>query len=85
MTFGYFIRNLLEEFQFVLISSTNEIYQHETSNTSILIFLTLAILMIFVYIFIFIWIQFLIFLYYRINEAEHNKLGELFREVKSKK
>ena len=85
MTFGYFIRKLLDVSQFVLISSTNEIYLHETSNTNRSISLTFAILMIFAYVFIFIWIQFLIFSYYRIDEAEHNKLGELFRGAKSNK
>ena len=70
---------------FVLISSTNEIYQHETSNTNRLISLNFAIIIIFTYVFIFIWIQFLIFSYYRIDEAEHNKLVELFRGVKSNK
>ena len=85
MTFKYFIKNLLDVSQFVLISSTNEIYQHETSNTNRSISLTFVILMIFAYVFIFIWIQFLIFSSYRINKAEYNKLEELFRGIKSNK
>ena len=56
MTFGYFIRNLLEVFQFVLISSTNEIYLHKTLNTNRSISLTFAILMIFaMFLFLFLF------------------------------
>ena len=33
MTFSYFIRNMLEILQFVLISSINEIYEYDTSSS----------------------------------------------------
>ena len=78
MTFGYYIRNYLELSQFILISSVNEIYQLNTSETLRLISFIYAILMIALFAFVLIVINYLIFSQYEINDEGHNKLEEFF-------
>ena len=85
LTFSFYIRNVLEMSQFVLISSTNEIFNFNIKNHMRLISFIYAILVIWVYIFLFVLIQYLIFSSYRLNENQHNRLGEFFSGLKEDK
>ena len=78
MTFGYYIRSSLEISQFILISSINEIYEFNISETLRLVSFVYAILMIAWYILILIIVNYLIFSHYQLNEENHNKLSEFF-------
>ena len=85
MTFGFFIRNALEMSQFILISSINEIYQHETVTLLRIVSFIYAILMLLLFVITLFSIVYLSFSSYRLKEKEHNKLGELFRGLKNTK
>ena len=85
LTFSFYIRNALEMSQFILISSTNEIYNFNITNHMRLISFIYAILVIGAYIFLFVLVQYLVFSSYRLNENQHNKLGEFFSGLKEDK
>ena len=85
MTFSFYIRNALEMSQFILISSTNEIFNYNIASHTRLISFIYAILVIGTYIFLFVLIQYLTFSSYRLNENQHNKLGEFFSGLKEDK
>ena len=85
LTFSFYIRNVLEMSQFILISSTNEIFYCNISSHMRLISFIYAILVIGAYIFLFVLIQYLTFSSYRLNENQHNKLGEFFSGLKEDK
>ena len=82
LTFGYYIRVLLEINGLMIISSLNEIYQFNTSDRLRSFSLVIAI---FTFIF---WISFLVFIIIvmiRSTEAadnEESKLGEFFSGLK---
>ena len=78
MTFGYYIRNILEISQFILISSVFEIYGLNTSEFSRLVSFIFAILMVICYCSILGFVNYLIFSNYEIDEDKHNKLEEFF-------
>ena len=85
MTFGYYIRSILEVNQYILISSINEISNFNTSSifriisiASAFIFLILCILLIGV-------VAYLSLSSYEKFENEHNKIGEFFQGVKNGK
>ena len=71
--------------QFILISSTNEIFNYNVESHTRLISFIYAILVIGAYIFLFVLIQYLTFSSYRLNENQHNKLGEFFSGLKGDK
>ena len=85
LTFSFYIRNALEMSQFILISSTNEIFIFNIASHMRLISFIYAILVIGAYIFLLALIQYLIFSSYRLNENQHNKLGEFFSGLKEDK
>ena len=85
LTFSFYIRNALEMSQFILISSISEIFNYNISNLMRLISFIYASLVIGAYIFLFILIQYLTFSSYRLNENQHNKLGEFFSGLKGDK
>ena len=85
LTFSFYIRNVLEISQFVFISTTNEIFEHNTSSTDRLISFIFTIFVVVLYVSLWVFIQFLIFSDYRLSENEHNKLGEFFSGLKSNK
>ena len=85
LTFSFYIRNALEMSQFILISSTNEIFNYNIESHMRLISFIYAILIIGAYIFLFVLIQYLTFSSYRLNENQHNKLGEFFSGLKGDK
>ena len=83
LTFDYYIRNMLEASQFILISSVYEIYKLNTESDLRIVSLSIAILMV-VWFIILLWlVNFLIFFKYELNEDRHNKLGEFFLGLKS--
>ena len=83
--FGYFIRNTLEISQFILISSINEIYCYNTSDSYRLISFIFSILMVLIYMAVISFVVYLIISSYRLYEDTHNKLEEVFRGLKQNK
>ena len=85
MTFDFYIRNVMEMSQFLLISSINEITVNNTSDTHKSISFAFSILIIIWFVSLLSLIQFLIFSSYRLKENDHNKLGEFFSGLKYNK
>ena len=69
--------------QFILISSINEIYQNDTTKILKIISYIYAIFLLLLFIFLLCFVLYLTFSTYRLNENEHNKLGEFFRGLKN--
>ena len=84
-TFDYFIRNTLEIAQFIMISSFNEIYEHNTTSNYRIVSLVVAFVMIFYFALVLCLIIYLTFSSHRLKEDEHNKLGEFFKGLKQNK
>ena len=85
MTFSFYIRNTLELSQFILVSSTNEIYQIKTSNPYQIASYIFSILMIVLYLMIITSTVYLALSSYKLEKEKHNKLGELFTDLKNSK
>ena len=85
MMFGYFIRNALEMSQFILISSINEIYISNISETNRLISFIFSVLILLFFTLMVGFAIYLSFSSYRLNEDKHNKLGEYFRGFKQER
>ena len=88
LTFGYYIRSLLEINQLLLISLTYEIYKFNASNFVRIVSLSTAILLLLLSIVCFILIIFTIiiaFSSYQVDENEHNKLEEIVKGIKTDK
>ena len=85
MVLGYFIRNGLEMSQFILISSSNEIYQWDKTDFYRLLSFVFSILMILIFVLVVFLILYLTFSTYRLNEREHNLLEEFFRGIQQNK
>ena len=85
MVLGYFIRNGLEMSQFILISSVNEIYQWDTTDSYRIFSFVYSISMILIFVLIVIFVLYLTFSTYRLNEREHNLLEEFFRGIQQNK
>ena len=84
MTFGYFIRTILEMTQILLISSINEVYTANTLETLEIASFIIAILILWAFILLNVFIFYLALSPYRVEEDEHNKFGELFSGIKMK-
>ena len=82
MIFSFFIRNILEASQFILISSIYEISKGNTTNFYRFISLLFSILSIFMYAIVIIILQYLTFSSYKLIEGKHNMLEEFFRGLK---
>ena len=82
MIFSYFIRNILESSQFILISSIYEINKRNTTSFYRSISLSFSILTIILYAIVIIILQYLTFSSYKIIEGKHNMLEEFFRGLK---
>ena len=85
MTFSFYIRNTLELSQFILVSSTNEIYQIKTSNPFQIASYIFSILMIALYLMIITSTVYLALSSYKLEKEKHNYLGELFTDLKNSK
>ena len=85
MVLGYFIRTGLQMSQFILISSVNEIYQWDTTDSYRLFSFVFSISMILIFVLVAIFVLYLTFSTYRLNEREHNLLEEFFRGIQQNK
>ena len=85
MTFGYYIRFALELNQILLISSYSEIYLFSLSSSLKIISLVISFLMLFLCLGFIIIPIYLTFSSYKLEENEHNKLGDFFIGLKSQK
>ena len=85
LTFGYYIRLLMEINEFVLVSSINEVNSAKSFEGYLVISFGFAVLLI---IGSLVWIIVALFLSlssYQIIDKEHNKLSEFFNGFKAKK
>ena len=85
MVLGYFIRSGLQTSQFILISSFNEIYQWDTTDSYRLTSFLFSVSMILIFLLVVIFVLYLTFSKYKFNEREHNLLKEFFRGVQHNK
>ena len=85
MTYGYYIRFILQTNQYLLISSIHEIYTMDVIKTTKIISYIFAWFLLFGFLFIVGFITYLSLSSYEVSETEHNKIGELFSGVKMKK
>ena len=85
MTFGYYIRLLMEMNEYIVVSSINEVYAFNTGETSQIISAVFALLAMIGSV---VWIAICIALSlssYEIAEEKHNKLEEFFEGMKLQK
>ena len=85
LTFGYYIRAVLETNQYFLICSVYEIYKFNTTQSLRIISLVNAILILTWWIWLLILAFYLSISSYTINEDKHNKLEEFFNGLKTNK
>ena len=83
MTFGYFIRNVFELSLFILISSTNEINEHNTKSFERLFSFVFSIIEIIFFVIFLGLVLFLALSSYRKLEKKHSKLSEFFVGLKN--
>ena len=82
LTFGYYIRVVLEMNQFLLICSVYEVNSFNTSQLFRVISLGFAILIFAAWIAISAFVFYLSASFYSVDESKHNKLGEFFNGLK---
>ena len=85
LTFGWYIRYILETNQYILISSVNEIYLFDLSDPKRISSLVFAVLVLFLCISIVLFVFWLSFSSYKMYEEKHSKLEEIFSGVKMQK
>ena len=84
-TFGWYIRYILETNQYILISSVNEIYSFDLSDTKRVASLAFAIWVLLLCLALILFVFWLSFSSYKFYEENHSKLGEIFSGVKMQK
>ena len=83
LTFGYYIRTVIESYQFLLVSSVSEINSFNVKSSSHISSLVVAFLILIV------WIVFAVIAFVLASASnpksnnEHNKLGELYAGLKN--
>ena len=82
LTFGYYIRAVLEMNQFLLICSVYEVYSFNVSQLFRVISLGFALLTIASWVITSSFMFYLSASLYSIDESKHNKLGEFFNGLK---
>lgn len=82
MTFALLIRIMLVMALFLLLCSMNDVGHVNSSNSSRIFSLLVALMIITVYIALGIIMTILTFTNYEVIESEHNKLAELFSDLK---
>ena len=85
MTYGYYIRFILQSNQFLLISSMHEIWTFNTTNTVRILSYIFAWLVLFACFSLIVLVAYLSLSSYEVKEDSHNKIGEFFLEVSMKK
>ena len=83
MTFGYFIRDVFEFSLFIIISSMNEIYEHNTKSFERLFSFVFSIIEIIFFVIFLGLVLFLALSSYRKLEKKHSKLSEFFVGLKN--
>ena len=82
LTFGYYIRVVLEMNQFLLICSVYEVYSFNASQIFRVISLAFAMLIFGAWIVTSVFVFYLSASLYTVDESKHNKLGEFFNGLK---
>ena len=85
LTFGYYIRLVLEINEYMIISSINEIHNFDYSKTALLISLCFAHFVLLSYLILIIFLIIFSLSSYQIASNHHNKLSEFFSGLKSSK
>ena len=85
LTFGYYIRSVLEYNQYLLVTSIYEISLWNTSETLRIVSLSIAIIVWASILFLIIIIGYLSLSIYKVVENSYNKIGEVFNEIKEGK
>ena len=84
MTYGYYIRFILQTNQFLLISSMYEIYTLDTSSTPKILSLIFAFFVLFACFSLVGIVMYLSLSSYEVKEGQHNKIGEFYSGVRMK-
>ena len=84
MTYGYYIRFILQTNQFLLISSMYEIYTLDTISTPKIMSLIFAFFVLFACFSLVGVVMYLSLSLYEVKEGEHNKIGEFYSGVRMK-
>ena len=84
MTYGYYIRFIMQTNQFLLISSMNEIYTLHTTSTPKILSLIFAFFVLFACFSLVGIVMYLSISSYEVKEGEHNKIGEFYSGVRMK-
>ena len=85
LTFGYYIRCILEMNQFILITSVYEVYSLNLSQNIRIMSFIFAILIWITCLALIAFVAYLSFSSYETVEGKHNKLEELFSGIKMQK
>ena len=85
MTFGYYIRFILELHQYLLISSNSEIYLFNTSSSLKIISLAISFITLILCIGLIFIPIYMAFSSFRLEVNQHNKFGEFFSGFKPHK
>ena len=85
LTFGWYIRYILETNQYVLISWINEVYSFTISDSQRTISLLFSILVSWLCLCLIICVSLLSLSSYEVIKNKHNKVGEIFNGVKMMK
>ena len=85
LTFGYYIRCILEMNQFILITSVYEVYSFNLSQNIRIMSFIFAILIWIACLALIAFVAYLSFSSYETVEAKHNKLEEFFSGIKMQK
>ena len=83
LTFGYYIRASLEMWQYILLSSINELYYINLSGSLRILSFSFAILIIVLFVLFLAFALYLSLSSYKIEENSLNKLSEYFDGIKS--
>ena len=82
MTYGYYIRFILQTNQFFLISSIHEIYTLDMTSTPKILSLIFAFFVLFACFSLVGIVVYLSLSSYEVKEEEHNKIGEFYSGVR---
>ena len=85
LTFGWYIRYILETNQYILVSSLYEISKFDVSESNKIISLVFAILTLCLCLLLILFVLSLSLSSYEISKEKNNKLGEIFNGIEMKK
>ena len=85
MTYGWYIRYIFQTNQYILISWIYEIYHFQVSDIKKIASLSFAILILCLCILLIAFVFWLSLSSYEVSKDNHNKIGEIFRDIKMQK